>query len=66
MRSLVRVAPPPVSRLAWVWRYSRVAWPWVKWLAWGTGQVLLATCLAYLCGIVMLAGWMRGSWRGPE
>lgn len=66
MLSLVRVAPPPVSRLAWVRRYSRVAWPWVKWLAWGTGKILLATVLAYVCVIFMLAGFIGGSWRGPR
>jgi hypothetical protein len=63
---LVTVTEPPASHWATVRRYSRIAWPWVKWLAWGTGKILLATCLAYLCCIVILAGLMRGSWRGPE
>jgi hypothetical protein len=66
MLSLVRVAPPPVSRLARVQRYSRIAWPWVKWLAWGTGKILLATVMAYLLCIVVLAGVIGGSWRGPR
>lgn len=61
---VVRTVPP--SRLATVLWYGRIAWPWIKWLAWGTGKILLAAVLAYFVCIFALAGFIGGSWRGPR
>jgi len=61
---LVRTAPP--SRRATAIYYAKIAWPWVTWMAWGAGKILLATMLAYLCCIFLLAGVVGSVWRGPR
>lgn len=61
---LVQTVPP--SRLATLRWYGRLAWPWIKWAAWGTGKILVAAGLAYVVCIAVFAGFMGSSWRGPR